>query len=79
MLNLVKDWDEFAEEVKLKFTKDRDAMGSLMGVMLTALMYAMTAVFLYSKTMVLAHKSDVSVTRNVKEGEYTYNDTFSGE
>ena len=29
--------------------------------------------------MVLIKESDVRITRNVKEGEYTYNDTFSGE
>ena len=48
-----------------------------MGALLTTVLYLITGVFLYSKVMVLYHKSDITIMGNLEVGALTYNDTFS--
>ena len=79
MSERIKGWDEFAEDPKLKLTKDKDNMGTYMGTLLTGMMYLITMIFLYSKAMVLYKETDITVTRNDSEGFFSYEDKFSND
>ena len=63
----------------MKLTRDKDSIGSYMGSFLTFLMYAITIVFFYSKFMVLKHKTDITILRNVIDSEFTAEDAFTAE
>jgi len=50
-----------------------------MGAFLSFLVFGMTAVFLYSKVMVLFKQTDVTIMMNLMEGSLTFDDTFTAE
>ena len=54
-----------------------EAYVSYMGACLTALLYAITGIFLYSKVMVLYKISDVTILSSIGEGAFTPEDKFS--
>ena len=73
-----KQFDEFGEQPSWHLDENGDdSYRSYMGASLSLLVFAMTAVFLYSKAMVLYKGSDITIMMSVLEGALTYEDQFT--
>ena len=75
-----KSIDEFGEQPTWRLDKNGgDTYLSYMGACLSAILIITTAIFLYSKAMVLYKESDVTIMMNTLQGAFTYDDRFTAK
>ena len=73
-----KKIDEFSESASLRLVDGESSNRvSYMGAFLSAIIFGVTAIFLYSKVMVLIKSSDITIMMNTLEGAFTYDDKFT--
>ena len=80
LIEKFKGFDEFSEQASLNLGDDLgDKYRSCMGACLSALIFAITLVFLYSKIMVLIHASDVTIMMSTQTDAITHEFKFTAE
>ena len=80
LIEKFKGFDEFSEQASLNLGNDLgDKYRSCMGACLSALIFGITSVFLYSKIMVLYHSSDVTIMMSTQEDALTHDYKFTAE
>ena len=73
-----KSLDEFGEQPAWKLDeRGKKAYLSYMGACLSAIIFIITAIFFYTKAMVLYKGSDVTILMTTQEGAFTHNDEFT--